>query len=51
MLDALSHEIENEDEKRAFRLLVAAAIEAISWDLIAPILRQHPELDPYKERP
>ena len=48
-LDALSQEIEAEDEKRAFRLLIAAAIEAISWDLIAPIVRQYPELDPYKE--
>jgi hypothetical protein len=47
----LSQQIENEEEKRAFRLLIAAAMEAISWDLIAPIIRQYPELDPYKEGP
>jgi len=46
-LDALSHEITGEDERRAFRRTLAG-IMGLYTDLIVSIAYQYPDLDPDK---
>ena len=44
-LDALSHEISGEDERRAFRRRLAQVM-GVYTDLIVSIAHQYPDLDP-----
>lgn len=44
-LDALSHEISGEDERRAFRRTLAQVM-GLYTDLIVSIAYQYPDLDP-----
>jgi hypothetical protein len=44
-LDALSHEISGEDERRAFRRALAQVM-GLYTDLIVSIAHQYPDLDP-----
>ncbi len=47
-LAALTEQIVAEDERRDFRRRLAQIMGDIYPDLLTPILRQYPDLDPYK---
>jgi hypothetical protein len=47
-LDALSHEIDDAEERMRFRRLIGEGMRAIAFDLVMPIVRQFPDLDPDK---
>ncbi len=47
-LDALSMSIKDESERVEFRKILAKALVAIGYDMVAHICRQYPDLDPDK---
>jgi hypothetical protein len=49
-LDAITSEITDETERRAFRSKLGEALRLVSYDLIMMVVRQHPDLDPDGER-
>jgi hypothetical protein len=49
-LDALSAEIPDMEERKSFRLALGNLMGQIYGDLMIPILRQHPDLDPDKDK-
>jgi len=49
-LDNLSMQIEDKSEQLAFRQLLAPAMMAFGYDMVAHICRQYPDLDPDKPK-
>ena len=47
-LAALTEQITDEDERRDFRRRLAQIMGDIYPDLLTPIIRQYPDLDPHK---
>ncbi len=47
-LAALTEQIADEDERRDFRRRLAQIMGDIYPDLLTPIIRQYPDLDPHK---
>jgi hypothetical protein len=47
-LATLTEQIANEDERRDFRRRLAQIMGDIYPDLLTPIIRQYPDLDPHK---
>lgn len=47
-LAALTEQIAGEDERRDFRRRLAQIMGDIYPDLLIPIIRQYPDLDPHK---
>jgi hypothetical protein len=49
-LDAITSEIVDETERKAFRSKLAEALLVVSYDLVMMVVRQHPDLDPDGDR-
>ena len=49
-LDAFSNEIADPTEKKAFRLALGNLMAQVYVDLMVPILRQYPDLNPDKDK-
>lgn len=45
-LDALSHRITDQEERRAYRRKLAELLSLVGYDLLMPVVKQFPDLDP-----
>ncbi|MBL9036342.1 MAG: hypothetical protein JNN33_16380 [Rhodospirillaceae bacterium] len=45
-LDTLSHRIMDQEERRAYRRKLAELLSLVGYDLLMPVVKQFPDLDP-----